>query len=212
MLALVERLCGSQSLWAAKVIAAGWRTEIMDELVTLDARVRSFQLRPDGTLDWQALISSHGKFDVFVDFTPPAAAGQELTKSGMMRVKAGGRVVLVGGVPGDVPLSVEALWKCLSIKGSMMCPRGYVTELVKLIDTGMLRLGAKPGMRRSYGHFVLHERKEAPRDSKGRKWSRKRDLLRAKDYNIEFGSRKVICSGDGSERKMRADKMYVWRD
>lgn len=145
----------------AKVIAAGRRTEVLDELVALDDRVSAFQLEADGTLGWQALVEAHGEVDVFVDFTPAAAAGSELTKAGMMAVKAGGRVVLVGGVPGDVPLPYGvALWKCLTIKGSMMCPREYVIELVKLIETGMLRLGAGSGLK-SHGLFDLHEWKKA---------------------------------------------------
>lgn len=145
----------------ARVIAAGRQKEVLEELVALDDRVSAFQLGSDGTLDWQGLIDTHGEVDIFVDFTPAAAAGSELTKSGMMAVKSGGRVVLVGGVPGDVPFPYGvALWKGLTIKGSMMCPREYVVELVKLIETGMLRLGPHSGMR-SHGLFDLHEWKVA---------------------------------------------------
>ncbi|OAQ73482.1 isopropanol dehydrogenase [Pochonia chlamydosporia 170] len=93
-------------------------------------------------------IAAHGSIDVVVDFSPPSATDSEYLGQAIGALRRYGRVCLMGG-RGDATLPVPhamMVFKDLTVRGSWMYERDHVRTLVKMVETGVLKLGKAAGL------------------------------------------------------------------
>ncbi|KAI9659039.1 MAG: hypothetical protein M1821_001999 [Bathelium mastoideum] len=134
----------------ARVLAMGRNGKELErmERVLGRERLRGVRITGDVDSDLKVLKGIWGEADVFFDIAPPAAAGSSHVKSGILSLRHGGRVCLMGGKKVDeaIPYTV-VVHKDLTIKGKWMYERPAVEELVKMVEAGTLRLGEKDGVK-----------------------------------------------------------------
>uniref|UniRef100_L7IXP0 Alcohol dehydrogenase-like C-terminal domain-containing protein n=1 Tax=Pyricularia oryzae (strain P131) TaxID=1143193 RepID=L7IXP0_PYRO1 len=98
-----------------------------------------------------------GPVDVYMDVSPPAASGSSHMRSGFKALGVGARAVLMGFVPDDIPLSyTEAMFKNLTVKGKYMYEREDMRGLIKMAESGVLKLGRAAGVE-IIGRYKLEE-------------------------------------------------------
>lgn len=154
----------------ARVIAMGRNTEKLAALSSLSPRVKTVQLSGDEEIDTSALRNL-GQIDAFLDLSPPEASSSTHVRSCVSALKIGGRVSLIGGAKGDFAVSYQmAMNKDLMVKGRWMYDREHVRSLIKIFETGLLRLGKGAG--RKLNRFGLEEWREAFGDAKGNSGTR----------------------------------------
>ena len=95
-------------LGAGRVIAMGRNKEILNQLkmaVTPDKRDRLETIPTTGNLedDLKAIQALGGMIDVFFDISPPAQ-GKEQLRTGVLALRNGGRMCLMGGGNQDFTL------------------------------------------------------------------------------------------------------------
>lgn len=158
-------------LGAGKVIAMGHNRDILKQLKEAAgekaARVECVGLTGDWETDLKAVQEvSDGAVDVFFDLSPPAAHSSGHLKAGVMALKKGGRACLMGGIPGDVALPHGRImhWN-LTVKGKWMFEREDVKAMIRLVETGVVKLyqedGVKPWGSHCEGKYKLEEWKKA---------------------------------------------------
>ncbi|CRK25927.1 hypothetical protein BN1723_013761, partial [Verticillium longisporum] len=131
----------------ARVIAMGRNEKVLEELRDLaPGRVETVKL--SGSLETDlSEISRFGPVDVFLDMTPQTAANTDHIRAGMLSLQAGGRVNLMSGVPEiSIPIPLLQL-KGITVRATMMCTWSQEEDLVKLVQTGVLKLGEKAGLK-----------------------------------------------------------------
>ncbi|KAF7979248.1 hypothetical protein HWV62_43228 [Athelia sp. TMB] len=147
----------------ARVIAAGRNTAALARIAGLDSkRTTTVQITNDPATDMAAFTGTRfGKPDCFFDIAPPEAAASTHVRSGVLSVRTGGRVVLMGGIHGDVALPYGTIMhRNLTLKGQWMYERKEIRSLVKMIESGVLKIGneARVGVK---GIFALEQWDEA---------------------------------------------------
>ena len=106
-------------------------------------------------------LRQHGPTDVFIDISPPQAAASAHVKAGILSVKHGGRISLMGGIRDDVPLPYgNVMHGNKTLKGKWMYEREDLPVLIKMIEAGTLRIGKRGGCE-VVGRFGLEGWKEA---------------------------------------------------
>ncbi|CAJ2505716.1 Uu.00g131100.m01.CDS01 [Anthostomella pinea] len=144
----------------ASVIAMGRNEAILSELKKLaPGRVETVQLSGSFESDVAAL-EKFGPVDVFLDFTPPQATNTDHIRAGIMSVRHGGRVSLMGGIQELTVPYILIMLKGLTLKGTMMYTRAQAQDLIKMIETGVLKLGEKAGLKVK-GVFSLRDGEKA---------------------------------------------------
>ncbi|KAI0382361.1 alcohol dehydrogenase GroES domain-containing protein [Hypomontagnella monticulosa] len=138
----------------ARVIAMGRNLEILAELKALaPGRVETIMMSGNLEMDLAA-ITAHGTIDVFQDFTPPMATNFAHIHAGILSLRIGGRIGFMGNVKDlEIPYST-IVFRGLSIRGTLMYTRDQALELIKMIETGALRLGPEAGLK-TKGVFKL---------------------------------------------------------
>jgi len=136
-------------LGAGKVIAMGRNTTVLEKVKALEpadktARVVTAPLTGVMEKDLQALSVAKGEggeIDVFFDISPPMAQDSAHIKAGVMSLRHGGRLCLMGGIRSDValPHHIVMHWD-LTIKGKWMFEREDVTSFIKMVESGTVRL------------------------------------------------------------------------
>ena len=149
------------ALGAGKVIAMGRNKGVLAELKALaPERVEVVEMSGDTATDTAAL-APHGPLDVYFDMSPPNAGKSGHFKAGLATLRPGGRMGIMGGVSGDVELPyAQIMFKGLTLKGTYMYSREQVHELIKMVETGVLKIGSKAGMR-VMGKYPLEQWSEA---------------------------------------------------
>jgi threonine dehydrogenase-like Zn-dependent dehydrogenase len=144
----------------ARVIAMGRNTSILSSLSETHERIETVAITGDMSADYEAL-KKFGVIDAFFDISPPAAAESTHFKSAMLSLRHGGRVSLMGGLGGDlkIPHSV-VMHRDLCLRGKWMYSAQNVRDLVKMIETGLLRLGEGSGTK-IVGRYRLEEWEKA---------------------------------------------------
>ncbi|KAI3287263.1 hypothetical protein DTO002I6_7905 [Penicillium roqueforti] len=105
-------------------------------------------------------ISKFGPMDVFLDISPPGARGSFHLKSGIMSLRPGGRVSLMGAYEElEIP-NVFVTRSNITLKGNWMYERKDVLALIKMIERGNLRLKEEDGCYVA-GQFGLDQWKDA---------------------------------------------------
>ncbi|MCJ1484300.1 hypothetical protein MMC06_004468 [Schaereria dolodes] len=126
----------------AKVIAMGRNLNTLKKIATTHERIEIVQITGDMQADLEAL-QKFGTIDAFLDISPAAAAKSTHLKSGILSLRPGGRMSCMGGLDEDVPIPHSALMhRSLQLKGKWMYDRQDVGALVKMIEIGVLKLGA----------------------------------------------------------------------
>ncbi|OQV02735.1 Alcohol dehydrogenase GroES-like domain-containing protein [Cladophialophora immunda] len=133
-------------LGAGRVICMGRNQEILADLKTAIApekrgRIETVPLTGDWEEDSQALKGLGGVIDVFFDISPPAAAESRHLKAGVIALRNGGRMCLMGGGTHDVVLPHGMLMrKDITLKGKWMYEPVDVKRLIALVETGVVKL------------------------------------------------------------------------
>ncbi|KAI6346625.1 hypothetical protein MCOR25_010983 [Pyricularia grisea] len=148
------------AMGAGTVVAVGRNAAALQRLqATFGAdRVRIVVTTGDVEADTAAMQrEAGGPVDVYIDVSPPAASGSGHMRSAFKTLGAGGRAVLMGFVPDDLPLSYsEAMFKNLTVKGKYMYEREDVRGLIKMAESGVLKLGKAAGVE-IIGKYKLEE-------------------------------------------------------
>ncbi|KAI0975014.1 alcohol dehydrogenase [Xylaria arbuscula] len=131
----------------ARVVAASRNAVSLAKLkkVYPDA-VETVQLTGDIEADGAAL-AAFGPVDAVVEVAPPAATGATNLAAAISVLRPTGRVVLVGG-RGDATLPIpyaQAMLNDWTIKGSYMYTREDMQRVIRLAETGLMKLGKSAG-------------------------------------------------------------------
>ncbi|KAL6877102.1 GroES-like protein [Trichoderma novae-zelandiae] len=151
----------------ANVVAMGRNGQVLEELAATSDKVKTVQVTGDVKTD-TAAIKQHGPIDVFFDISPPAAASSPThIMSGILSLAHSGRVSLMGGIAGEIPIPYGAImFNDLKLHGKFMYERKDVRQLIRMVETGILGLGGRIGAR-CEGRFGLEEWDEAFEAARG---------------------------------------------
>ncbi|KAM5356608.1 hypothetical protein ACJ41O_003254 [Fusarium nematophilum] len=144
----------------ATVIAVSRSSAGLEKLKVRFPSVRTVQSTGDLEADTAAITAASGKHlaDAFLDMSPPAATGSNVVTACMMAVRPYGRIVLMGGrgdsaIPFPWPV---LLYRNLTIKGGFMYEREDIRKLIRLLESGRLKLGKENGFE-IVSSFALEE-------------------------------------------------------
>jgi len=139
----------------ARVIAAARNSESLKRLAMND-RILTVQLIGDVETDAEAL-KQFGPADAFQDWSPPTAGKTTNIKACMLALRVGGRMSLMDGIREDVSISYGWVMRNnLTIKGKWMYTQEDPFLLIKMLETGVLKLGERAGLT-NVGVFPLEE-------------------------------------------------------
>ncbi|KAI7977687.1 hypothetical protein EIK77_010278 [Talaromyces pinophilus] len=133
----------------ANVIAMGRNASALAQLKTdhhltskeSGGRLETVPITNNIQTDTAAIASFGLPVDVYFDISPPSASESTHLKSGILSVRHGGRVSLMGGIKGDVAVPLGYVMHAnITIKGKWMYEREDVLKLVKLVENGRLRV------------------------------------------------------------------------
>lgn len=140
----------------ARVIAAARSAESLKRLAAMNERILTIQLTGDVQTDAKAL-KQFGPVDAFQDWCPPVAAKTTHIKACMLALRVGGRVSLMGGIREDISISYAwVMHNNLTIKGKWMYTQEDPYLLIKMIESGILKVGDRAGVK-NVGIFPLDE-------------------------------------------------------
>lgn len=140
----------------ARVIAMGRNLEALKEIAKLSDRIGIVHSTGDVQADLQAL-QRFGTIDACFDISPPAAGNSTHLKSAILSLRQGGRVSLMGGVSGDVPIPHDVIMhRSLRLQGKWMYEREDILALIKLVEVGLLKIDESVGVR-VVGEYALED-------------------------------------------------------
>jgi threonine dehydrogenase-like Zn-dependent dehydrogenase len=147
----------------ARVIAMGRNVEVLKGIQTNNpGRVEVVPITGNMEADLEAL-KSFGPIDAYFDISPAAAEKSTHLKSGILALRHGGRVSLMGGIQGDISIPHSAIMhRDLTLKGKWMYSRQDVWDIIKMAQVGVLKLERGGGSsQRPIKKFGLEEWDEA---------------------------------------------------
>lgn len=104
-------------------------------------RLETVLITNDVQTDTAAIASFGLPIDVYFDISPPAASESTHLRSGILSVRHGGRVSLMGGIRGDVAVPLGYVMHAnMTIKGKWMYEREDILKLIRLVESGRLRV------------------------------------------------------------------------
>lgn len=140
----------------AKVVALGRRQHALDELVKSLGNphgLRTATMVGNVEKDTATLAQAVGPrgADCVLDFSPPAAGAYGVTPSYLAAsinvLRRGGTLSLMGGIVGGVEISyITVLFKNLIVRGRFVYERHHAEQVIKLVESGKLRIGQQVGM------------------------------------------------------------------
>lgn len=133
----------------AVVIACGRNQTALNRLTETfgkTGRLRTVRLGGEKEQDMAAIKAAAPNpakgADAYIDFSPPAATASTHIAAAVGALNKGGRISFMGGPSGDVLLPyLDIMRKELKLKGKFMYQREHITQVVKLVETGVLKLG-----------------------------------------------------------------------
>ncbi|KAJ7725296.1 alcohol dehydrogenase GroES domain-containing protein [Mycena maculata] len=156
----------------ARVVAMGRNETALAGLEALgDARVAAVRMSGSVEGDVVGITSALERLgsrslDVFFEISPPSVVngpGQTVpyTTAALKVLRKGGRAVFMGGVKHDVSLPLrEIVHGAKTLQGVWMYTPAQLTELIRLVEAGVLRLGEDRGFA-CQGVFPLERWEEA---------------------------------------------------
>lgn len=132
------------AMGARRVVAAGRNRSVLGRLSTLD-RVVTVALTGDVDADTAALRdAARAPIDLGLDLVGGAASPNS-TLAALAALRGGGRLVLMGSATVPLPIDHTALMTSgKEIVGTFMYPRDAPARLLRLVEAGLLDLGAVP--------------------------------------------------------------------
>ncbi|KAI1083275.1 alcohol dehydrogenase GroES domain-containing protein [Whalleya microplaca] len=146
----------------ARVIAMGRNENALAGLKNLaePGRVETVKISGDVEEDTKTL-ARFGPVDVFFDISPPLAGKSSHIKAGVLSLKPGGRMNMMGGVRGDIELPYWQITHYgLTIKGTFMNTTQQAKDLIKIVERGVLKIGSRAGLKVA-GKFALEDWQKA---------------------------------------------------
>ncbi|KAJ4355494.1 uncharacterized protein N0V89_003510 [Didymosphaeria variabile] len=134
----------------ASVVAMGRNADSLARLEETFPRVKTVRITESVEDDVAALQAAAGgrAIDAVFEVSPPQAAKSTHVKSCILALKRGGRMSLMGGIQEDYPIPLrQVMRKNLTLRGTWMYNREQVLALIKMVETGILKLGKQGGMR-----------------------------------------------------------------
>lgn len=118
----------------------GRNQEKLKKLASISDRVGVVPITGD-VEDESAALKTFGPVDAFFDISSPEAASSTHVKSGILALRHGGRVSLMGGIEGDVALPYsKIMFSDIQLKGKWMYEREDITTLIQMVRAGILKL------------------------------------------------------------------------
>ncbi|KAL8783803.1 MAG: hypothetical protein Q9195_009270 [Heterodermia aff. obscurata] len=144
------------AMGAGTIIAMGRNTQALKRVESLDpTRIKTLQMIGDFEKELEAL-KAFGPIDAFFDISPREALNSSHYKSCISALRRNGRASLMGGL-GDLTIPVFAVvFGNLQLKGRWMWDREYIAGFMRLVNSGMFKLGPKGGNEIT-GKFGLEE-------------------------------------------------------
>ncbi|KAK3196868.1 hypothetical protein K4F52_000212 [Lecanicillium sp. MT-2017a] len=143
----------------ARVMAMGRSEQSLQHLKSTTSdpgRIEVVKISGSVEEDAKAL-ARFGPVDVYFDISPDAAAKSSHREAAIDALRIGGRISLMGGVHSDFVLPYgKIVHKELTIKGTFMSTSQQTSNLVKMVETGVLSVGERAGMRVA-GKYSLEE-------------------------------------------------------
>ncbi|KAI0180938.1 alcohol dehydrogenase GroES domain-containing protein [Hypoxylon sp. FL1284] len=152
----------------ARVIAMGRNEASLEELKKLSdpGRVETVKISGDVQEDINAL-SKFGPIDVYFDISPRPASKSSHIRAGILSLRPGGRMCLMGGIAEDIGIPYgHIMHNGITIRGSFMNTIEQVKDMIKLIERGLLKIGSRAGMQ-IIGKYKLEDWEEAFRAAAG---------------------------------------------
>ncbi|KAK3643207.1 hypothetical protein LTR56_010354 [Elasticomyces elasticus] len=147
----------------ARVIAMGRNTTSLQRLkerVPNPERVHCVPITGNVQEECAAL-AKYGEIDAYCDIGPREAYASTHIQSAILSLRHGGRVSFMGGYTENISIPHRVVMrKNLRLQGKWMCERSDIADLFKMIETGVLKLGAKGGVE-VVGEYPLEQWKEA---------------------------------------------------
>lgn len=133
------------SAMGARVIAMGRNLETLERLKTANPKLNLHQTKGDFQDDLVAL-KNFGPIDAYIDISPPQANDSTHIRSCLFALKQYGRASLMGAIHKDISIPyVVAMHNNLTIRGQYMYEREDVRGIIKLVESGALKLGKAAG-------------------------------------------------------------------
>ncbi|MBS0469913.1 MAG: zinc-binding dehydrogenase [Proteobacteria bacterium] len=132
------------AMGAARVIATGRNRKALDALVARHgARVVPAAMSGVGAEDSKRIADcAAGPIDVVLDFLPREAKAAQV-ETAIKSVRHGSRVVLMGGVRGDLALDYNwIMHNNVVLRGQWMYGRAVVPRMVQMVRAGLIDLSA----------------------------------------------------------------------
>lgn len=147
----------------ARVIAMGRNQQSLATLKTrvpFPERVETVAITGDMAADCTTL-KSFGPIDAYLDIGPPEASGSTHIKSCILSLRHGARISLMGGYKDDIAIPHHFIMHAnMRLYGKWMYERSDIVDLIRLIETGVLKLGEAGGSK-IMGLYPLEQWKEA---------------------------------------------------
>ncbi|PQE30114.1 alcohol dehydrogenase protein [Rutstroemia sp. NJR-2017a WRK4] len=148
------------SAMGARVIAVSRNLPLLQKVAAANQRVTPVQMTGN-VMEDVATLKKLGPIDAFLDITPAVANGSSHIRSCLMALKNYGRASLMGVPTNDIDIPyVMAVLNNLTIRGQYMYEREDVRGLIKLVESGVLKLGKSAG-HELVGEFSLDEWEKA---------------------------------------------------
>lgn len=125
--------------------------------------VKVVKMHNEPTKDAEAIkLAADGRpIDAYFDISPPQATGSTHFKTGILSLKHGGRVSMMGSLTDDAAVPYTFIMiNDIMLKGKWMYDRNDIFSLIKMAELGLVRLG-KDGGCSTPGVFGLDEWKKA---------------------------------------------------
>ncbi|THV45181.1 hypothetical protein BGAL_0520g00060 [Botrytis galanthina] len=130
----------------ARVIAVSRNLSKLQKLAAANQRVEIVQTTGSYEEDL-ASIKALGPVDAYLDLSPHEANGSSYIRACLMSLRDYGRASLMGVATNDIDIPyMMAVMKNLTIRGNCMYEREDVKGLIKLVESGLLKLGKAGGM------------------------------------------------------------------
>ena len=148
------------AMGAGTVIAMGRNEEALKRVEALDtSRIKTLKMTGDWETELEAL-KGFGPIDAFFDISPQEAYKSSHFKSCISSLRRNGRASLMGGFE-DISLPIfPMVFGSLQLKGKWMYDREDIAGFMRLVNTGLLKLGPKGGNEVT-GRFGLEQWREA---------------------------------------------------
>jgi alcohol dehydrogenase len=131
------------AMGAASVVAAGRNERTLEDLARRHGpRVRPVPMSGDEAEDRRRIAAAAGApIDLVLDFLPREASPSQVLAAALA-VRHGGRVVLMGGVRGDLALNYNWLMhQGVTLRGQWMYERNAIPGMVQMVRSGLIDLG-----------------------------------------------------------------------